>query len=1187
MNSKSSVLFLAAIIVILFSGCPISRLPLSLTVSPKAIELYRGTSASLTAEFFPVGNEGTILWESADPSIVTVEQDGRITAISEGDTTVTAYCQDDPDIFDSCLVHVLTPAPEDNITVLISREQIILVTGEEKLLSAFILPEGISQEITWSSRDPAVASVNSQGLVKALTVGSTVITACSSADASKSAYCVVDVEASGSAASVSVNPAMATIRVEETIALTAEVSNLSNTAVSWSSNDPSIATVDEEGKVTGVAAGSAVILAFSMADNSAIGTAIISVLPREQFIPPIAVVPSNIEILVDESFTLQAEIQPSVRTITWESRDPIVAVVDETGIVRGIAPGTTEIYAINVDNREIQDSCTVVVSLPLINVSVSITPPTVNLDIHQTFQLTAEVLPDDIDQSVLWSSDNTAVAIVDSLGLITARQEGTAIISALSNYDLSKSGFSVVNVSSIIVAPENVTITPFQAAIEVGERIQLSAEVSPPGTDQRVYWSSSDNAIAVVDIWGEVRGIAAGNAVITAASALDSTMQDHIPIQVIDPYKDLVVTLETASLSMAPGEMKAITAVITPGEIDDKRVTWNSVNENIARVDMYGTITAVNEGITTITARSVANPRSFHTCTVYVAEREIDLSSVLDGYCDTGDALWYSFIAGVDCDYEIYWQELTATYPADIRVSLYGSNRVTPYLSTVNDSPARFTSEKCERIYLKVEENGNPGSFQLGCTMVNSAVPDTWTIMIYSNGYRLEDAAIANVMEMITGCHDDIGINIVLLIDKTSTNDYSLPYMGTSGTSLFVVTPGKLIPVYNQNLVFAVPMERHLELNMGDASVLRRFIEFSKDTFPAEKYALFINAHGQAAAGLSGDDLEDHDRLHPGEISSVLGAGQSVNLLVFNACLMGNSEVAYQFRRDPGNSGFSSEILVASPGKINQRGIDYYGAFRRISKSAGGTLNGEVEMITGGAEQIYNPIDMTAREFSLVLVEEHRDDMYDTLPTFADYDSLNSYDLSRMGAVKTATDRLAVSLYANSSRDNVEAIRDNPQLTTRYFNILFDTEEERLEELNNFPYYDLKALCEGIVLDSIHFSLETRGLAQDVVDRIDETILYSYFGSYLSRDNLYGLSVFFTHGNTLYEGIEMFRHQWWYNAQNTLDRPSNERFFGELAWCIDKETDNTNMVDNWFELLDAWYDPEDNGIDGGSNRYQY
>src|SRR4029077_18136350 len=118
--------------------------------------------------------------------------------------------------------------------------------------------------VTWSSSNPAVATVSASGLVTGVAAGSATITATSEGQSGTSALTVTNVPV----ATVTVSPASASGSVGATVQLTATLKDalgnpLSGRVVTWSSSNPAVATVSASGLVTGVAAGSATITATS------------------------------------------------------------------------------------------------------------------------------------------------------------------------------------------------------------------------------------------------------------------------------------------------------------------------------------------------------------------------------------------------------------------------------------------------------------------------------------------------------------------------------------------------------------------------------------------------------------------------------------------------------------------------------------------------------------------------------------------------------------------------------------------------------------------------------------------------------------------------------------------------------------------------------------------------------------
>jgi len=143
---------------------------------------------------------------------------------------------------------------------------------------------------------------------------------------------------------VTVAPQTHSMNVGETVTLHATVSGSTNQSVTWESNNTSVATVNSSGVVTAVSAGTAVIIAKSVADPTAQGTATITVNP-----PPaieVTVAPQTATIQVGQTVPLTAIVSNTTnQAVTWSSRTPSVATVDQSGVVTGVSAGTAVIEA--------------------------------------------------------------------------------------------------------------------------------------------------------------------------------------------------------------------------------------------------------------------------------------------------------------------------------------------------------------------------------------------------------------------------------------------------------------------------------------------------------------------------------------------------------------------------------------------------------------------------------------------------------------------------------------------------------------------------------------------------------------------------------------------------------------------------------------------------------------------------
>jgi uncharacterized protein YjdB len=156
-------------------------------------------------------------------------------------------------------------------------------------------------------------------------------------------------------------------------------------------------------------------------------------------------------------------------------------------------------------------------SIPVIGVTIS--PITLALNTGSTGQLTATVAPANAtNQTVTWTSSNSAVATVNASGLVTAVAAGTANI-IVTTQDGNKTASCYVTVTFVNIPVTGVSMSPTTASLTIGGTSQLTATVAPANaTNKTVTWASSNTAVAIVNASGLVTAVAAGNADITATT---------------------------------------------------------------------------------------------------------------------------------------------------------------------------------------------------------------------------------------------------------------------------------------------------------------------------------------------------------------------------------------------------------------------------------------------------------------------------------------------------------------------------------------------------------------------------------------------------------------------------------------------------------------------------------------------
>ncbi|MBR4166290.1 MAG: Ig-like domain-containing protein [Bacteroidales bacterium] len=253
---------------------------------------------------------------------------------------------------------------------------------------------------------------------------------------------------------VQLTPSAASVEVGETVSLTATVlpSDATNKVVAWTSTNPSVAAVDNNGNVTGIAAGDATIFVITEEGSFAASSRITvsSSTPEPVTVQSVSLDKTTLDLNVGEDATLVATVLPENaddKTVTWSSSNTAVATVSSTGKVTAVAAGEA-VITVTTTNGGKTASCTVTVTNPAVPVqSVSLDKTTLDLNVGENATLVATVLPENADdKTVTWSSNNTAVATVDATGKVTAVAAGEAVITVTTT-DGSKTATCTVKVN--------------------------------------------------------------------------------------------------------------------------------------------------------------------------------------------------------------------------------------------------------------------------------------------------------------------------------------------------------------------------------------------------------------------------------------------------------------------------------------------------------------------------------------------------------------------------------------------------------------------------------------------------------------------------------------------------------------------------------------------------------------------
>ncbi len=358
--------------------------------------------------------------------------------------------------------------------------------------------------------------------------------------------------------------------------------------IQWSSSNTNVLTVDQEGLVTAVGAGSATITATAVGTEISNTTALITVQAVEaQSITINEYTGSNIEIREGETFQLTATVLPANttdKTVTWESSNTNYATVDQNGLVtavKGSSYGNSvTIYAHSSKQNVDAYAYFKIKDIPVEDVILNTHELVVY--IGESLQLEATVLPENASsKSIYWSTTNySAVEVVSGTGVITAKAAGTADIVARAGN--SNNGYHY-DTCHVTVKPHELILSDHELILYVGDEYQLDAMIIPQ-TELSINWSTKNRAVAQVSSVGMVTANSVGNTQIIARIRSGNTyVYDTCQVRVVSNETILYNirflnydSVELYTTQVVEGEVPVYTGA-TPIHPEDEDFTYEFI----------------------------------------------------------------------------------------------------------------------------------------------------------------------------------------------------------------------------------------------------------------------------------------------------------------------------------------------------------------------------------------------------------------------------------------------------------------------------------------------------------------------------------------------------------------------------------------------------------------------------------
>lgn len=412
-------------------------------------------------------------------------------------------------------------------------------------------------------------------------------------------------------------------------------SNATNKTVTWSSSNSAVASVDSEGFVKALKAGTATITAKT--SNGKKATCSITVKPLELKYYTDTNIPTYTSVTGKTSFhstnndgtmiyfyDLDYESQTDYEAFLvardgWELLDEEISETDRT-ISALFGKGDVTVFTMADFNEEYTAIAFDYVENIRVT-GVTLNQTTARLKVGDVLTLNATVKPSNAtNTNVTWSSSNTSVATVSANGEVTAHAIGTAKITVKTE-DGAKVATCTVTVEATPVT--SVTLNTNFLGLTVGDVYTFVATVLPTdATNKNVRWTTSNSSVATVEN-GVVTAKSAGKVTITVTT-VDGSKKASCAITVskkVIPVTSIV--LDKVNVELMVGESETLTATVAPEDATDKSVTWSSNNTSVVTVSTSGKVTAVGEGIATITAAS--SNEITDVCVVTVIKKQTKL----------------------------------------------------------------------------------------------------------------------------------------------------------------------------------------------------------------------------------------------------------------------------------------------------------------------------------------------------------------------------------------------------------------------------------------------------------------------------------------------------------------------------------------------------------------------------------
>lgn len=557
------------------------------------------------------------------------------------------------------------PEQEIPVSVRLSKEMISsLSVGASQTLVATVMPEGAEVSLVWASDKEDVAVVDDQGKVTGVTPGTAVISVTADEAVATCEVTVVAVKAE----KIALDPKEIELVVDQqqVLEVVFTPAEASASDLEWSVDKSSVATVDNEGKVTAKSAGTCVVIAKCNKGKLAAACQV-TVVDKEDGGNDDTVVeaesmeldPSTLALKVGNEWTIRTVFHPENATVTdleWKTSDATVATV-ENGKVKAIKEGDAVITA-TCNGGKLSATCEVTVSEPddedlsIESVTLYAQDGITDVQVGKTLQLNAVYEPTGaVPTNVSWTIDRPEAADVNQNGLVTGKSahKGDRDWDKVNVTVTADDKSSTITLRVIPVQPESIEVDlPEDNQLRVGEVWDFNPRVIPEGLGYGVTCSimkPGNNFTADQVLSSDKPGtIAAQFAVASHENLVYGSYRRDVNVSVIPYWVESVTLPESQDMEVGGSIILSpeFTSDVEGVQPTSKALVWTSSDKTKAVVDNNGKVTALASGTVEITATTSdywsvpsGQPQKSAKCIVTIVEAQFEVK-VGDFYYSDG-----------------------------------------------------------------------------------------------------------------------------------------------------------------------------------------------------------------------------------------------------------------------------------------------------------------------------------------------------------------------------------------------------------------------------------------------------------------------------------------------------------------------------------------------------------------------